>query len=346
VAEKGGGAVFISGPRYMPWDYGDVPEVSTLLPFDCGSISTRSGALPPDISQGFVVRPTPLGLKLPPLQLGDTADESAQIWRNLPPMFWMVEIDQWKPAAQLLAEHPSRTNSQGRNLPLVVGQFVGAGKVWFHATDSTWRWRVGVGDVYFARYWVQTIRYLARGKLMVGLGAVLTTDRREYLRGEPVQVRLRFLDERLAPDDDEVIALLQAPGEARRNFALRRNAAFRGIFEGSLANLDDGQYELLIAPTQLLEQAPTARFLVSTPAGELTRLAMDRRALAAAAEIARGKFYMLGEADRLIDELPRGRRLPIESLAPYEIWNRWWVLGAFLLLVICEWILRKRKGLL
>jgi hypothetical protein len=261
-------------------------------------------------------------------------------------MYWMVAIDQWKPAAQVLAEHPTLTNSQGRNLPLVASQFFGAGKVWFHATDSTWRWRVGVGDVYFARYWVQTIRYLARGKLMDGRGAVLTTDRREYPRGEPVQVRLRFFDERLAPQDDEMTALLQAPGEARRSFTLRRNAAFRGIFEGSLANLGNGQYELLIAPTQSLEQTPTARFLVASPAGEMTRLAMDRAALAAAAEITRGKFYTLGEADRLVDELPRGRRVPIESLTPYEIWNRWWVLGAFLLLVICEWILRKRKGLL
>jgi len=76
--------------------------------------------------------------------------------------------------------------------------------VLFHAIDSTWRWRVGVGDVYFARYWVQAIRYLARGKLNTGRGAEITTDRREYRQGEAVEVRARFLDERLAPAGNDV----------------------------------------------------------------------------------------------------------------------------------------------
>ena len=28
------------------------------------------------------------------------------------------------------------------------------------------------------------------------------------------------------------------------------------------------------------------------------------------------------------------------------LWNRWWMLTAFLSLITCEWILRKRKGLM
>ena len=155
--------------------------------------------LPDDVTRGFVVRPTPLGLRLPPLQLGDTPAETEQIWHNLPPLYWLAEIDKLKPAAQVLAEHPTHTTSQGRHLPVIVGQYVGAGHVLFHAIDSTWRWRIGVGDVFFARYWVQTIRYLARGKLTSGRGAELTTDRREYHRGETVQVRLRFLRRAAGP---------------------------------------------------------------------------------------------------------------------------------------------------
>ncbi len=78
--------------------------------------------------------------------------------------------------------------------------YVGSGKVIFHATDETWRWRFRVGDVFFARYWVQTIRYLSRSKLLgKDRSAELTVDRREYRRGEPVRVRVRFLDDRQAP---------------------------------------------------------------------------------------------------------------------------------------------------
>ena len=46
------------------------------------------------------------------------------------------------------------------------------------------------------------------------------------------------------------------------------------------------------------------------------------------------------------DELPRGRRVPIENLPPFEIWNRWWLLAPFLACITAEWILRKRKGML
>ena len=65
-------------------------------------------------------------------------------------------------------------------MPVICFQFVGPGRVLFHAIDSTWRWRLGAGDTYFARYWVQTIRFLARGKLTSGAGI--------ELRGRPPRV--------------------------------------------------------------------------------------------------------------------------------------------------------------
>jgi hypothetical protein len=346
VVEKGGGIVFVAGPRSMPWLYRDVPEVAALLPIDLDAVSSDGGALPEDVTRGFVARPTPLGRRAPPLLLGDTPAESEQIWRSLSPLYWLVEVDRLKPAAQVLAEHPTHTTSQGRRLPVVVSQFVGAGKVLFHATDSTWRWRIGVGDVYFARYWVQTIRSLARGKLTAGRGTELATDRREYRRGERVEVRLRFLDQRLAPAGDEVTVLVDTPGQARQRLALRRDRSVGSVFSGSLSGLADGQYELLVADLPLPAGPPSARFTVVPPAGELARTPMDRVALVAAAEATHGRFYTIADAGALADELPRGRRVPLESLPPLELWNQWWLLAGFLGSITSEWILRKRKGML
>jgi hypothetical protein len=338
--------VFVAGPRYFPWRYRDVSEVAALLPFEVDSIGVGGDRLPEDVVRGFVARLTPLGLRAPPMQLGDTPAESEPIWRHLAPLYWLAMIDRLKPAAQVWAEHPTHSTSQGRRLPVLMCQFVGAGKVVFHATDSTWRWRIGVGDAMFARYWVQSIRYLARGKLTAGRGAELTTDRREYRRGEDVQVRLRILDQRLASAADEMTALVDTPGEARRRVALRRDAAASGVFAGSLAGLADGRYELLVADLPLPTGPPSARFTVVAPAGELARTPMDRASLAAAVEATHGAFYTLADANRLADELPRGRRVPLESLPPVELWNRWWLLAMFVGLVTTEWILRKRKGML
>jgi hypothetical protein len=346
VAEKGGGIVFVAGPRFLPWLYRDVPDAAALFPIELDGLDATGGRLPEDIARGFVVEPTPLGLQAGPMQLGDTLAATEQIWRTLSPLYWLAMVDRLKPAAQVWAEHPTHVTNQGRHLPVIVAQFVGAGKVLFHAIDSTWRWRVGVGDAYFARYWVQTIRYLARGKLNAGRGAEIVTDRREYRQGESVAVRARFLDERLAPSGNEAMLSIESPGQARQRMVLHRNGSVGSVFEGSLSRLREGTYELVMTEPQLPGHPPTARFTVVTPPGEMARLAMDRASLVAAAETTHGKFYTMTDADRLADELPRGRRVPIENLPPLELWNRWWLLLPFLVLVIGEWILRKRRGLL
>jgi hypothetical protein len=73
---------------------------------------------------------------------------------------------------------------------------------------------------------------------------------------------------------------------------------------------------------------------------------MDSAELKRAAEETRGRFYRYSEVGRLLDELPSGHQVPIETLPPEVLWNRWWLLLAFLGLIVSEWILRKRKGML
>ena len=113
-----------------------------------------------------------------------------------------------------------------------------------------------------------------------------------------------------------------------------------------LTDLPDGQYQVLLVEPQLSGEPPAARFAVVSPAGEMARTEMDRAALTAAAESTHGKFFMAEDAGRLFDELPAGRRVPIENLPPVPIWNRWWLLSMFLACITAEWILRKRKGML
>ena len=118
------------------------------------------------------------------------------------------------------------------------------------------------------------------------------------------------------------------------------------MFESSLSDLPQGQYEVLLAEPQLPGNPPAMRFSVVAPAGEMARLEMDAAALAAAAEATRGKFYTIADAEHLLADLPSGRRVPIENLPPVSIWNRWWLLAVFLGCITTEWILRKRKGML
>ncbi len=339
---KGGALVCIAGPESMPRAYRDTP-LAPLLPIELASVAEES----PDGTDPFVVQPTELGLASPSMQLGDTPAETRRIWHNLPPLYWLLKVGGVKPGAVVLARHPELVDHEGRGLPLICMHYVGAGKVWFHATDETWRWRWRVGDVFFARYWVQTIRFLSRAKLSEGdLSAVLTADRRKYERGESVRLRVRFADERLAPPaDDGVTVVLEHKGHKTRRIQLRRNAVARGVFEGRVSKPPIGSYHAWMAIPALEGRTPSVDFEVEAPPGEFERVRMAAAELKRAAHDTRGRFYTFLDAERLLGDLPPGRQVPIESLPPKPLWNTWPLLLLFFALLTTEWILRKLGGM-
>src|SRR5262249_37498086 len=150
-----------------------------------------------------------------------------------------------------------------RKLPVIMVQYVGPGKVLFHATDETWRWRYRVGDVYFARYWVQTLRYLSRTKLLGKDRSAELTAKREYQRGQSPQLRLRVLEERRAPAEDEgVTVLIEHPGHQNHRVTLRRNALNRGVFEGVFSQPPAGKYHAWIATPAMEGDAASVDFTV------------------------------------------------------------------------------------
>ena len=348
--EHGHALVLIAGPEFMPRAYANTP-LARLLPFD------PAAARVPDpktlLNEGFIAQPTELGAVNSAMQLEDSPEESHSRWKRLPSLHLISEVSDLKPGAQVLAEDPSRTGPDGKPLPLIILQYVGGGgRVLFHATDETYHWRRRMGDTYFARYWVQMLRFLARSKLAGRDQTVrLTTDRQEYRLGDPVRVQANFPDVRTAPlDDGGVTIALEQTGRETEKVQLRRDShgglsADRGRFEAVLPSLPAGAYHVkMIAPT-LPSGVPAADFVVASPQTELTRVQMDAAAMQQAAATTNGKYYAFQDAARLPADLPSGRQVPVENLPSVPLWNRWPVLLLFLVLLITEWLLRKRAGM-
>jgi hypothetical protein len=258
----------------------------------------------------------------------------------------LLEASELKPGVRVLAEHPTRLGRDGRHLPIICMQYVGAGKVLMHLSDESWRWRWRVGDLFLERYWVQMIRFLCRSKLAGGnRAALLTTDQPDYQRGQSVRLRVHFLDETLAPaDDDGVTVVLEHQGHQTQRVGLHRTSA-QGMFEGVLSKPPVGSYHAWVAVPAIEGGAPTVGFTVKPPAGEFERVRMDADALRQAAQQTKGHFYTFQNADRLLGDLPPGHQVPIETLPPTPLWNRWPLLLLFLTLLVAEWVLRKRRGM-
>ncbi len=352
-SDKGGALVLIAGPNFMPKAYVNTP-LARLLPFDPALVRE------PDpnqlLSEGFVAKPTELGLANSAMQLEDKPEESQARWQKLPPLYWMVQVSDLKRerGARALAENPARTGPDGKRLPLIVLQYVGGGgRVLFHATDETYRWRRRTGDLYFARYWIQMLRFLTRAKLSEGDASVrLFTDRHEYRLGDPIRVQVAFADDRAAPLDDNGVTLeLEQSGRQTERVQLHRDAqagssAARGHFEALLPNLPVGRYHAkMISPT-LPVGVPAADFVIEPPTTETANVQMDSAQMKQAAALTDGKYYAFQDAAALPADLPAGRQVPVENLPSLPLWNRWPVLLLFFALLIAEWLLRKRGGMI
>jgi hypothetical protein len=341
VVDRGGGLALLAGPRFMPIAYRESP-LETVIPIDFSGAQSGVPTRDP-------VRPslTIQGKSNPIFRLGKDDAESQQIWDGLPGHYWFFDAPQRKPGALPLAVHPTRTGDQGP-LPVILLQQVGAGKSLMLCFDSTWRWRDRVGDIYFSRFWVQTIRYLSRSRLVGQTRqAELTADRREYQRGQPVELRVRLLDESLTADaGDSVTVLVERAGREEKRLTLRRSATDAASFEGILSSAAEGGYKAWMVTPTVKGSPPSTTFEVIAPPGEFRKIEMDQAILKQAAERASGRFYTFATADDLARQIPPGRKIPLDTDPPIPLWNTWPVLALFITLLIVEWVLRKRKRML
>ncbi len=342
VTEKGGGVLFIAGESFDPLSYRGTP-LELLLPVELADARNPTAVVNGVTS--FHPELTLEGRSNPIFRLGDNDVESMRIWKDLPELFWYFEAPRKKPAALVLAEHPTVAGAEGK-LPLIVYQFLGAGKVMFHAFDDTWRWRFRAGDRFFGRFWVQTIRFMARSRLVGQRVAEIQTDRRRYQRGQPIQFRVRFPNPGLAPAGEDVTIQIQRKGQGPRKLTLKLMPGTKNVFEGALPQAAEGSYEVRLLPPPSQDKPVTAEFKVEAPINERERIEMNEPELIKVSEATGGKFYLPLDAQALLKDLPKPSKVPLDTDPPIPLWNTWPVLALFLSLITAEWVLRKRKQMI
>jgi hypothetical protein len=342
VRVKGGGIFFIAGPEANPKAYRDTP-LEELLPVE---LESASGTLSPNTQEEFHPRLTSAGRVSPVFRFGNDEVQSSTIFEQLPGAYWYVPISRAKPAASVLAEHPT-AQVDGQPVPLLATQFFGAGRTIYQGFTGTWRWRNRVEDLYFARYWIQSVRLLSRSKLLGKNRAVeMMVDRRRYRRGDPVQFTVRVIDESiLSAGEGKMEVSIDRGDGTTRAVGLARRGDGQPIFEGIYQQTDDGNYRArLTSPS--VEKLEPVEFTVLPPPGELDRIQMNERELKEVAQSTRGVYHPLSELAKVFKELPPGRKVSLHTDPPIELWNKWPMLVLLVSLLAAEWILRKRKSLI
>ena len=386
VKEKGGGLLAIAGAQYMPHAYKDT-KLAGVLPIEIGKT-------PNDIeerTEGYRLELTASGRLHPMFRFVPDEAENLAIWQQLAPMYWWSENYKPKPLAEVLAVHP-RLKAEGKvgrgqddRHPLIVQQFMGAGRSMFFGFDESWRWRFRQDEARFNEFWIQTVNYLARSKLT---RTELRLDRQsEYRVGEPIKVTVRFPDatvlqggkpEGQPGSDIRVTVTIEyhpkgAEGVAETEITTLQLAKVEGkpwaTYEGILTQTREGEFRFWLSNPDVSKQQPngkkpSATATVVRPPGETDRLRFNRNELVQAAAASRSKeelaagrkemgFYTVATADQVLEDLSldtvaaTGQVMPYSPRPPWPVWNHFvFVFLPLVMLLTSVWIMRKTGNLL
>jgi hypothetical protein len=370
VKVRGGGLLLLAGEHGNPKSLFDSP-LADVLPIRPSDSAIRNG--PPTatsenspITEDYQLRLTSNGRTHPLLRFNAQEGTNLAIWEKLQPFYWYASGYQKKTAAEVLAVHPTRPaedNSASKH-PLILQQFVGAGRVVFFGFDETWRWRYRTQEERFNQFWTQGIRTLARSRVSQ---IELRTDKQTpYRRDEPIRITVRFPDDAPAPAANVPVRVVvnryplrQSSSQPNRTpiekttLQLAKLEGTRATYQTLLTRTPEGEYTLTLQEPLLTGKPgekpsiPRAEVRVIPPPGERDRLEMNQTDLSRAAAESRGKFYTLVNVNQLMDELPEATRYPLnQPREPISLWDHALLYALILAAMTTEWLLRRRERLL
>jgi hypothetical protein len=296
VAEKAGGLIVIAGPVETDhWSQDkNMNKVRALYPVEFNRrLSTvddaRNGSETP-----WPIEFTREGLEAEFLWLADTSSRSQQIWSSFPGVYGFYNVRGAKPGATIYGRYsdPEQTSSGGAP-PYLVGQFYGAGRVFYMGSGEIWRLR-SLEDSYFEQFYTKLIRYVSQGRLLLGSSrGMLLVDRDRYTLGNTVAVRAQLSDPRFEPLDASQVALqIVLPDSTVHNLQLPADPARKGMFLGQFTALQEGAYRLELAVPESEGEQLTRRIQVRVPDLERENPARNDALLSEIAKATGGLYYV------------------------------------------------------
>jgi len=334
VGKRGGAIVFIDGARGHLREYADTP-LGPLLPVEYVNDKVPGGLK--------ALRLTGRAGGLAPFALSQELAANAEIWSKLPVPRSVVGVRSL-PGAETLIE----ADAPGGPVPLAILRPFGAGKVYYHAFDDSWRWRYEVADKYHVKFWNQIAEFVAEEPFAARDKHVsLDAGKLTYEPGDqaPIRVRLRS-GEGKPVTDATVTAVLSRDGKRVASIGL--TPADGGIYRGKTAALELGDYEVAIESAAV----PEGQIKVRTGFKVEARQKIERTLLSVNEDLLRqisltggGQYFREEQADQLVKLLePMAVGNVQESETPL-LESRGWF-GLLVLLLTAEWIIRKRVGML
>ena len=347
VETFGGGLVVIAGNRFGPGQLADTP-LADMLP-----VVFERGERPREQKEFSLQLAAESGL-VDFMQLGAEEAENRKAWANLGPLPWYQPVARPHPQATVLAVHPTDKTADGRTpQPIIAIRRYGRGEVVYVGFNETWRLRRRYGERYYRQLWGQMIHRLG---LSHALGSrkrfIVRTDAPSYRVDDTVIATVEAYDANFEPlvqdalPEKKLVGRLLRPGQAvqaAEGDPLGLSQLRRGVFEARFPALEPGEHRLSVQDPVTREETQVTFTVTAVSAERRSAVRNESLQKAIAAETS-GRSYDLASAGRLVEEInPQAR--PELSVKVLPLGMTWLCFGLGVLLMIAEWILRKRASL-
>ncbi len=287
---------------------------------------------------------TELGAKSLLTRLADKERENAKLWNELPGFQWYAGVVRARPGSQVLAVHSMDANEHGR-FPLIVTKTFGTGKVLFMGTDTAWRWRKGVEDLYHYRFWGQVARWMSyQRNLASGKGLRLFYSPERPVEGDTVTLNANVMGTSGEPLREGAVNVEVISPSDERSLARLQSSQMDGwgLFTGTTQPTEPGEHRIIVSVPETGATLETS--LIVTPAArERVGDPANHESLIETAQLTDGRVIRQPTAEAIlaaIGELPQ----PEPIIQRLRIWaHPAWVFSLIGLAIIL-WLARKRVG--
>ena len=356
VADEAGGLILISGPVHSSsWlESAEHSRLKALYPviFRRGFTSLGDGRYGSK-------EPWPLGISKEGLQadflrLSESPESGNEIWDDFDGVFGYFAVKGPKPGATVYATSGDPTAGNQDNKPAyMVGQFYGAGRVFFMGSGEMWRIRsLDVG--YFEVFYTKLLRHMTQSRLLRGSRrGLLMVERDRYNLGDIVIIRAQMKDEQQRPLDTEGLDMqVSLPDGTIQSMRLDKIQDKVGNFSGQFRVYQEGTYTLSVLDAATGEQALTKRIQVRLPDLERLHPELNELLLSSISKQSKGLYYptLLSAAEGQDNLRPVAQVIPTREEVsiirgapdkPFQKKTMSWLLGGICTALCLEWLLRR-----
>jgi uncharacterized membrane protein len=344
VGTRGGGLLVLGARTFIKPGFADTP-LDEVLPLQLVNRGDTDAVLPASATHGMNrVALTPAGEGHPVMQLGGSTDDTRKHWDLTPALASTAPLGGPRPGASVLAV---TGGPGGIARPLIAVQRYGQGRSLIFAGEGAWRWRMFLPstDRSYDTFWRQALRWLALSAddpVAIRLPAAASP-------GDNVNIRVLARDAAFAAQVDAVVDLDITSPDGRHQTIHAATPRADDNDESFLARFraeGPGVYRLRASARRGAASlgTATAAMLVGGSDPEMTDPRLNIQVLQRVALRSGGQLMDPSETAALAERLRAS--VPAARLAvTHDVWHTGWSFAAILLLLMSEWLLRRRWGL-